>query len=152
MTDMEMHFYFYKKDLKSFKNAQSQKDGLAGLKVAFSTGLIDFNDHVFDNLVKNLHKVQSPNSTAVIRAIPIFESILNKSQPPFDYYKGSLDYPPCSESVIWIEFQPNYPTNKNLVNAFRKIKLAEEDVSNVRPYQALNGRQPHLVHLQGSHD
>ncbi|XP_033213810.1 carbonic anhydrase 7-like [Belonocnema kinseyi] len=91
-------------------------------------------EHFFDELEKNLHKVQSINSTAVTPPMRL-TSLVDDSSPHFLFYKGSLDYPPCSESVTWFTYIPTIYVRSKLVNEFRKIKLAEGDVTNVRPVQ-----------------
>ncbi|XP_033223470.1 carbonic anhydrase 1-like [Belonocnema kinseyi] len=140
MQYMNMHVYFYKEDLKSFKKAETQKDGLAAFKLhmEFLEGVLLLKD-----LEKNIHKVQSINSTAELHPIPLAsfayrDGSEGSSQSLF--YKGSLDYPPCSESVTWFEPVLGVSISEGLLNGFRKIKLEGGDVSNVRPLQPINKR------------
>ncbi|XP_033213826.1 carbonic anhydrase 7-like [Belonocnema kinseyi] len=95
-------------------------------------------ERIFDNLERSLHKVQSLNSTAEVPPFRV-ASILENSA--FLFYEGSLDYPPCSESVSWILYESSYPITDGL-----KIKLSDGDVSNVRPPQALNNRRINNVY------
>ncbi|XP_033215444.1 putative carbonic anhydrase 3 [Belonocnema kinseyi] len=146
--DMEMKMFFYKEHLKSFEKAESKKGGL----VVFSMGLTVFREGygiaepLFDNLEKKINKVRSPNSTAEITPFR-FASIFDKPSRmlPFYYYEGSLDYPPCSESVSWFIMDSNTGIADSLIRKVRTIKLAEEDKSNVRPPQPLNKREVHFV-------
>ncbi|XP_033213823.1 carbonic anhydrase 7-like [Belonocnema kinseyi] len=101
-----------------------------------------------DDLSKTLHKVQSPNSTAEIKPFPLLNDF-DKDYSSFIFYEGSLDYPPCSESVTWFIVEVAYQVIDSVVKEFKKIKLAEGDVSNVRPMQPLNKRQVKYV---GSHN
>ncbi|XP_033212430.1 carbonic anhydrase 14-like [Belonocnema kinseyi] len=94
---------------------------------------------VFDNLEKNLHKVRSRNAVTDIPPFDLNKTIDNRVVP-FVFYEGSLDYPPCMESVTWFVDDDGSSIHKNLVNELRKIKLDEGDVSNIRPTQAINKR------------
>ncbi|XP_033213828.1 carbonic anhydrase 1-like [Belonocnema kinseyi] len=138
---MEMKIFFYRADLKSFEKAETQKGGLAAFSVGLKSGY-GTPDHLFDNLERNLHKVQSINSSSEITPFR-FASIFDYTSTflSFYFYDGSLDYPPCSESVSWFIVDYVDAITDNLIRGFRNIKLAEGDVSNVRPPQALNKRQ-----------
>ncbi|XP_033215385.1 carbonic anhydrase 7-like [Belonocnema kinseyi] len=141
--DMEMHVFFYRKDLKSFEKAETQKGGLAVFKMAFQSGY-PIPNPLFNSLENKLHKVQSPNSTAEItpfRLLGDFDDLYTS----FIFYEGSLDYPPCSESVTWFIVQGGTGVSDSLLKGFKKIKLANGDVSNVRPTQPLNKRQVMIV-------
>ncbi|XP_033213822.1 carbonic anhydrase-related protein-like [Belonocnema kinseyi] len=140
---MEMHLFFYRTDLKSFEKAQKQKGGLAVFKMAFQSRFLN-PEHLFDNLEKKLHKVQSPNSTTEITPFRLL-SHFDDLYTPFIFYEGSLDYPPCLESVTWFIYETGTAIKESLVKEFRKIKLANGDVSNVRPTQPLNKRQVKIV-------
>ncbi|XP_033213824.1 carbonic anhydrase 1-like [Belonocnema kinseyi] len=157
MIDMEMHIFFYKKDSKSIKKAYTQKGGLAaikiGLKILDERGptTIDNNYNKFyENLGKNLHKVQSTKSSAKIPSFPFASTFLSRV-PPYLFYEGSLDHPPCDESVTWFISDGSLIT-KDLLNEFRKINLDEGDKSNVRPPQALNKREVKSVNTYKSNE
>ncbi|XP_033213825.1 carbonic anhydrase 14-like [Belonocnema kinseyi] len=98
----------------------------------------------YDIIEKNVHKVESINSSAVIPSFPI-ASIFNDKRQRFLFYEGSLEYPPCYESVTWFEDNIFSPISDALLRGFRKVKLAEGDLSNIRPLQELNNRQVKTV-------
>ncbi|XP_033213817.1 carbonic anhydrase 1-like [Belonocnema kinseyi] len=107
----------------------------------------DYPEVYFDAVEEISHKVRSPNSTADLAPVcikGILEDMTRKAS--FFFYEGSLDYPPCSESVSWFIVDYCGPITKGLINGLKKIKLAEGDTSNVRPPQALNKRQVKKVH------
>ncbi|XP_033213820.1 carbonic anhydrase 7-like [Belonocnema kinseyi] len=94
--------------------------------------------------------VRSPNSTAEIKLFPLLNCFDN-GYTPFLFYEGSLDYPPCSESVTWFIVEAGIPVIDSVVKEFKKVKLAEGDVSNVRPTQPLNKRQVKYVYNHNKH-
>ncbi|XP_033215466.1 carbonic anhydrase 6-like [Belonocnema kinseyi] len=144
--DMEMHMFFYRTDLKSFDKAESQKGGLVAFSMEFSSRY-DNPENLFDNLERSLHKVRSPNTTAEVPSFPFADDFKGiSSMVPFTFYEGSLDYPPCSESVSWFLVVSRGAIPKGLINEFTKIKLAEGDTSNVRPTQDLNKRKIYTVY------
>ncbi|XP_033213834.1 carbonic anhydrase 6-like [Belonocnema kinseyi] len=99
--DMEMHMFFYRTDLKSFDKAESKKGGLAVFSLEFSSRY-DNPENFLDKFEGSLHKVRSLKSTANVPPFPLANYIKNmSSMVPFTFYEGSLDYPPCSESVAW---------------------------------------------------
>ncbi|XP_033223471.1 carbonic anhydrase 1-like isoform X1 [Belonocnema kinseyi] len=153
MQYMDMHLYFYKENLKSFEKAESQKDGLAAFKLKI---LFLEEDPLFKDLEKNIHKVQSKiNSTVELHPIPLASfAVTDVSQESlqFLFYKGSIDYPPCSESVTWFEPDFGGSISESLLNEFRKVKLEGGDVSNVRPPQAVNKRPTKWVNADEVHN
>ncbi|XP_033213821.1 carbonic anhydrase 7-like [Belonocnema kinseyi] len=106
--------------------------------------------HWLDDFSETLHKIRSPNSTAEIKPFPLLNDFDN-AYTSFLFYEGSLDYPPCSESVTW--FIVEYPIHviDSVLNEFKKIKLSEGDVSNVRPTQPLNKRELKYVYNHNRH-
>ncbi|XP_033213807.1 putative carbonic anhydrase 3 [Belonocnema kinseyi] len=108
---------------------------------------MDMPVDLLDSLEGILDKVQSPNSTAEITSTALV-NILSNNVPPLAFYEGSLEYPPCSESVIWFINDSENSVSGDQLNAFRKIKLANDDVSNVRPAQALNDREVKRVYTK----
>ncbi|XP_033213838.1 carbonic anhydrase 7-like [Belonocnema kinseyi] len=93
----------------------------------------------FDDLANNLKKVESINSTTDIPPFVITGAV--DPVPAYLFYKGSLDYPPCSESVTWFLYDSEVFITADLLNGLRKVKLSEGDVSNFRPAQPINNRQ-----------
>ncbi|XP_033223473.1 carbonic anhydrase 1-like isoform X2 [Belonocnema kinseyi] len=148
MQHMEMHIYFYKEDFKSFEKAELQKDGLAAFKLRIM--FLQF-DPWYEDLEKMMPKVQSINSTAELKPIPL-ASFAEKEGSQYLFYQGSLDYPPCSESVTWFEPTFGVSISKNLLNEFRKVKLEGGDVSNVRPPQPANNRPMKWVEAYETHN
>ncbi|XP_033221005.1 carbonic anhydrase 6-like [Belonocnema kinseyi] len=143
--DMEMHMYFYKKGYNSFEDAQSQPGGLVVFVNWLSSG-IEVKDNLFANLEKELQQVQSIHKNKKIQTFAL-ASFVNKYYPEtyFQYYEGSLTYPPCTESVSWLIYLPVTPITDTLLEEFWKIKLSDGDNTNIRPRQQLNGRQVKTV-------
>ncbi|XP_033221001.1 carbonic anhydrase 1-like [Belonocnema kinseyi] len=140
-ADMEMHLHFYKKDFESFENAQSKKDGLAVFQVGLINGGYEDPDYSFDKLEGELSKVESINSTSTIGSFPLAKYVDQDWIKEYLFYKGSLDYPPCDESVTWFIYEPNIQISPELLSGFGKIKLEGEDSTNIRPPQAVNDRK-----------
>lgn len=73
--------------------------------------------------------MQSPNSTAVI---PPFHlgNIEGDKMGPLNFYEGSLDYPPCSESVTWFVDIAVIPITNNLVRIYISLNYVRKLVRN----------------------
>lgn len=98
--DMEAHFVFYKRNLKTFKTAIHNSNGLAVIAVLYSFD-VDDNEEMDFSIVE---------LAAQFRGNFIYDDFFNVSEfLPFtkDYftYDGSLTTPPYSENVKWIVFR-----------------------------------------------
>ncbi|XP_033215009.1 carbonic anhydrase-like [Belonocnema kinseyi] len=144
-ADMEMHMIFYRKDLNTFHKAESADEGLTIISFMLVTGN-KYEGTMLKELEESLDKVQSINSTSEIRSFAS-SSLFTLPPNPFIFYKGSLDYPPCSESVAWLLCQVHIPISKALLTSFRNIKFSNGDVSNVRPLQAQEDRQAKFEYI-----
>ncbi|KAG4073293.1 hypothetical protein HA402_008639 [Bradysia odoriphaga] len=96
--DMEVHFVFFKRNLKTFKTAVHNSNGLAVIAVLYSFDVED-NDEIDFSVVEQ---------AAQFRGNFIFDDFLPLNIPlTKDYftYDGSLTTPPYSENVKWIVFR-----------------------------------------------
>ncbi|KAJ8668578.1 hypothetical protein QAD02_010242 [Eretmocerus hayati] len=94
-----------------------------------------------DMVVTNLWRVSSPGAHAHVAPFPL-EWLFPCFERKFYTYHGSLTYPPCSETVVWILQPETISVSSKQVAEFRKVCSVEGPiVSNTRPVQKLHDRQ-----------
>lgn len=120
--DMEAHFVFFKRTLKTYKTAVHNSNGLAVIAVLYSFDVED-NDEIDFSVVEQ---------AAQFRGNFIFDDFLPLNIPlTKDYftYDGSLTMPPYSENVKWIVFRD--PLHVRRVNfPFESCRRGVQSVGN----------------------
>ncbi|KAK0098510.1 hypothetical protein PV326_007577 [Microctonus aethiopoides] len=141
---MELHVVFYKQNYGSMAHAIDHSDGLTVLAYFFEAG--DDDNPTYEPIVNAVSNIQSVESNVTLAKPMNLESILIPNHVSIqDYftYNGSLTTPPCSESVIWIDFKDNLRLSHKQIAAFRNIQSTEGVplTHNFRPVQPLEDRQ-----------
>jgi len=133
VMDMEIHYVFFKKSLKTFKSAINNSNGLAVIAV-FCT----YDDYVEYGEVEEI--VLSIQAAASFRGNFIYDKYFNLSHLiplSTDYftYDGSLTTAPYLENVRWIVFR----------NPIRIEEIQFPFETSHRPIQSTGDRSVYLV-------
>ncbi|OWR46722.1 hypothetical protein KGM_202063 [Danaus plexippus plexippus] len=136
---MELHMVFYKEVYKSVKEAVKHPDGLTVL--AFFYELDRHNHPAYDDITSALTNVTDPHSTVVMSQPFSFLNILPLDLRRYFTYKGSLTTPPCSEVVIWLDFEQPVRLAHEQIEIFRELRSANGKIRhNFRPIQPIGDR------------
>lgn len=135
----ELHMVFYNTKYGSFDNAVGHSEGVAVLAFFFQLG--NENPHYVD-LAFLLSSLQEPDVHVPFVNAPSLENLGNYGNKKYFTYVGSLTTPPCSEEVIWIDFEEAVMISKSQIEKFRHIynHAGEPLTHNFRPIQPLNNR------------
>ncbi|KAF6200940.1 hypothetical protein GE061_005387 [Apolygus lucorum] len=146
----EVQLVFYKNTTNGFHEAINMTDGV----VIFSVWLEEVrtpDNSYFDEMLGMLDYITKPWSyTDLCEKIPI-KYYLPEDRQRYYTYKGSLTYPPCPETVIWVVFLETLPfSNYQLLKCRRMIGVKGPISKNVRPVQGGNSRNVVKVHTPPS--
>ncbi|XP_026755668.1 putative carbonic anhydrase 3 [Galleria mellonella] len=136
---MELHMVFYKEEYRSTSEAVKHPDGLTVLAFFYE---LDRHEHpAYDDITLALSNVTEPY-TSVIMSHPFsFLNILPYDLRRYFTYRGSLTTPPCSEVVIWLDFEQPVRLAHDQIEAFRELKSAHGKIThNFRPIQPIGDR------------
>lgn len=100
---MELHIVFFKKVYRNSRSAMDHTDGLTVLAIFFE--ISEEDNPIFDEFVKRLAYVRSPNNQTDFENPPTLMELLPDDVVHYYTYNGSLTTPPCSEVVTWIDFR-----------------------------------------------
>lgn len=136
---MELHMVFYKEEYGSVKEAINHPDGLSVLAFFYE---LDRHQHpAYDDITKALGNVTDPHSSVVMQHPFSFLNILPYDLRRYFTYKGSLTTPPCSEVVIWLDFEQPVRLASAQIEAFRELRSAHGKIRhNFRPIQPIGDR------------
>lgn len=131
--DMEMHFVFFKKSLKTFKAAINNSHGLAAIAVFYN-----YDDDQYSELDEKM--IWTIQAAASFRGNFVYDKYFDLSHLiplSSDYftYDGSLTTPPYSENVRWIVFR----------NPIRIEQMEFPFETSHRPIQSTGDRPVYLV-------
>ncbi|CAG9795072.1 unnamed protein product [Diatraea saccharalis] len=111
---MELHMVFYKEAYNNVKEAVLHPDGLTVLAFFYE---LDRHQHpAYDEIMGALRNVTEPHTRVAMDHPFSFLNILPYDLRRYFTYRGSLTTPPCSEVVIWLDFE-------------QPIRLAHEQVA-----------------------
>lgn len=136
----ELHMVFYNQIYGNFDAALGHNQGVAVLAF-FYTIQIDDNPFYVD-LAMLLNSVQRPDHHVPFLRAPSLMNLATTDYSKYFTYTGSLTTPPCSEEVIWIDFEQPLLISKDQIEQFRHIynHAGEPLTHNFRPIQPLNDR------------
>uniref|UniRef100_A0A0A9YHH4 carbonic anhydrase n=1 Tax=Lygus hesperus TaxID=30085 RepID=A0A0A9YHH4_LYGHE len=131
----ELQLVFYKNTTNGFHDAINITDGV----VIFSVWLEEVrspDNSYFDELLGMMDYITKPWSyTDLCERIPI-KYYLPQDRQRYYTYKGSLTYPPCVETVIWVIFMETIPfSHYQFIKLRRMIGVRGSISTNIRPVQ-----------------
>ncbi|RVE54072.1 hypothetical protein evm_001195 [Chilo suppressalis] len=136
---MELHMVFFKEEYKSVKEAILHPDGLTVLAFFYE---VDRHQHpAYDEIVGALQNVTEPHTQVEMEHPFSFLNILPYDLRRYFTYRGSLTTPPCSEVVIWLDFEQPIRLAHEQIKAFRELKSTHGKIThNFRPIQPIGDR------------
>ncbi|XP_075971760.1 carbonic anhydrase 7-like [Anticarsia gemmatalis] len=136
---MELHMVFYKEEYGSPGEAVKHSDGLTVLAFFYE---LDRHQHpAYDDITSALVNVTEPHTSVVMNHPFSFLHILPYDLKRYFTYRGSLTTPPCSEVVIWLDFEQPIRLEHEQIEAFREIRSAHGKIThNFRPIQPIGDR------------
>ncbi|XP_023950885.2 putative carbonic anhydrase 3 [Bicyclus anynana] len=136
---MELHMVFYKEHYRSIQQAVKHSDGLTVLAFFYE---LDRHKHpAYDDMTSALQNVTDPHSSVVMSNPFSFLNILPLDLRRYFTYRGSLTTPPCSEVVIWLDFEQPIRLAHDQIEAFRELRSANGKIThNFRPIQPIGDR------------
>ncbi|XP_005185548.2 carbonic anhydrase [Musca domestica] len=139
---MELHIVFRNIRYKDFAEATQRDDGVAVMAFFYEISSDQAADHDYDTFTSNLGKIEEPNSVANMDALTLF-GLMPDNLNSYYTYIGSLTTPPCSEDVIWMDFNTPIGIASKLLDRFRSLKTFDGSslTHNFRPVQPLNNRK-----------
>ncbi|XP_036363247.1 carbonic anhydrase 7-like [Octopus sinensis] len=143
---MEVHILHYAENYHNFQKASRQKHGLLIVAYFVATSNTYEDNEGFADIVENVKMINFKGNTHTVSSWKL-EEFAPINQTCYYFYDGSLTYPPCWETVMWIVYKDPLEISKRQMNEFR-TNLAERDVTSVRimmgnnfrPLQHLNDR------------
>jgi len=130
----------------SFKEAAGNSDGLAVLGIFFEAGETEHEE--LGKVIASIPDIINRGQTVPITSDIDPTAFLPGTQTYWTYL-GSLTTPPCSEVVTWIVFKDPITVSEDQLEAFRNIKIVQEEEEenddvqlrlNYRPPQPLGNR------------
>ncbi|KAL0832866.1 hypothetical protein ABMA28_001019 [Loxostege sticticalis] len=136
---MELHMVFFKEEYNNVKEAVLHPDGLTVLAFFYE---LDRHQHpAYDDITSALLNVTEPHTTVVMNNPFSFLNILPYDLRRYFTYRGSLTTPPCSEVVIWLDFEQPIRLAHDQIEVFRELKSAHGKIThNFRPIQPIGDR------------
>ncbi|CAH4031547.1 putative carbonic anhydrase 3 [Pieris brassicae] len=136
---MELHMVFYKEEYNTVKEAVTHTDGLTVLAFFYE---LDRHQHpAYDDITSALSNVTDPHSSIVMNNPFSFLNILPYDLRRYFTYRGSLTTPPCSEVVIWLDFEQPVRLTHEQIEVFRELRSASGKIRhNFRPIQPIGDR------------
>ncbi|KAH8307037.1 hypothetical protein KR044_003976 [Drosophila immigrans] len=135
----ELHVVMRDLSYPNLTNALEQDQGVAVLAFFFK---IDpkFNPY-YGEFVETLPYIIGRGSARdLVQTLPLWKFLSTYSANYYSYI-GSLTTPPCSERVIWIDYQDAIYISEYQLNRFRELTTNDEHLkNNFRPIQPLNDR------------
>ncbi|CAD7006653.1 unnamed protein product [Ceratitis capitata] len=115
----ELHVIFRNMKYQDFDQAANKRDGIAVL--AFFFEIFERDNEDYAALTKTVKQVAKPNAVAKLKKPKALWSFISFNI--FDYYTytGSLTTPPCSEDVLWIDFQRPIQMSSKQIESFRHL-------------------------------
>ncbi|XP_037868752.1 putative carbonic anhydrase 3 [Bombyx mori] len=136
---MELHMVFFKEEYGTPTNAVKHHDGLTVLAFFYE---LDRHQHpAYDDITSALANVTEPYTSVAMSHPFSFLNILPYDLKRYFTYKGSLTTPPCSEVVIWLDFEQPIRLTHDQIETFRELKSAHGKIThNFRPIQPIGDR------------
>lgn len=136
---MELHMVFYKEVYKTMSEAVKHSDGLTVLAFFYE---LDRHQHpAYDEITSALLNVTEPHTSVIMEHPFSFLNILPYDLTRYFTYRGSLTTPPCSEVVIWLDFEQPIRITHEQIEAFRELRSAHGKIThNFRPIQPIGDR------------
>uniref|UniRef100_A0A1I8M325 Uncharacterized protein n=1 Tax=Musca domestica TaxID=7370 RepID=A0A1I8M325_MUSDO len=127
---MEMHILFRNTKKKDFDEASHADNGLAALAFFFAMG----NDFYagYGILAKFLKEIKTPNTSTAVPPMPLIH-MMPKAIVSYYHYSGTLLAPPCSSSVIWMDFPTPIDLPLSLAILFNGLYTPHPYTNDKRP-------------------
>ncbi|XP_055841897.1 carbonic anhydrase 2 isoform X2 [Episyrphus balteatus] len=136
----ELHMVFYNTKYGDFDSAVGHSEGVAVL--AFFYYLMEEDNPFYADLAFLLTSLQEPDRHVPFIGAPSLHNLGSTEYEKYFTYVGSLTTPPCSEEVIWIDFEEPVMISRSQLDSFRQLYTHDGELitHNNRPIQPLNGR------------
>ena len=113
---LEVHLAYRQAKYGFIRDALRYKDGVLILGVFYQIG--SYND-IFDPLLASLPRIVDANQTTFFQPAQPKGSVMGlipDVKSKFYYYEGSLEDPPCEQTVRWIVFDTPMQLSLNQMN------------------------------------
>ncbi|XP_055911169.1 carbonic anhydrase 2 isoform X2 [Eupeodes corollae] len=135
----ELHMVFYNTLYGSFEDAVGHSEGIAVMAFFY---VLERENPYYADLSYLLSSLQEPDHHVPYINAPSLENLGGSNYKKYFTYIGSLTTPPCSEEVLWIDFEEPVMISRSQIEKFRHIynHAGEPLTHNFRPIQPLNNR------------
>lgn len=137
---VEMHVVMRNLNFKDLSSALGQEHGIAVLAFFFKASGRKYNPFYgeFVEMISSLDR--KGKSEDLVESLPLMKFLSTNSMNYYSYI-GSLTTPPCTEKVIWIDYQKPIALADYQLDLFRQLMDNDEHLkNNFRPIQPLNDR------------
>ncbi|KAH8406153.1 hypothetical protein KR215_005944 [Drosophila sulfurigaster] len=136
----ELHVVMRSLKYSDLTSALDQEQGVVVLAFFFKVVEKPLNPY-YGEFVEILSLIRGKDSSKnLVEPLPLWKFLSTYSTTYYSYI-GSLTTPPCSEEVLWIDYQDAIYISEYQLNLFRNLTASDEHLkNNFRPIQKLNDR------------
>lgn len=94
-------------------------------------------------MVNNLKRIATTNATVTYHPVHVFGTIANfmpDTRSKYYYYYGSLEAPPCQESVVWLVWHQAKQLGEHQMSRFRGVLRQADGELQVKSWRFLQPR------------
>ncbi|XP_033149507.1 carbonic anhydrase 2 [Drosophila busckii] len=135
----ELHVVIRSMEYTNFSQALGQDHGIAVFAFFFKITQADNPNYV--EFTKKLQFIKRKGESVDLDTPISLGSFISTDVQHYYSYVGSLTTPPCSEAVVWVDFEKPIEISEFQLQFFRQLTASDEHLrNNFRPTQPLNNR------------
>lgn len=123
---VEINFVHINTAFSNIDEALSKPNGLLILSVLVVQST--YESYIFDKILDDLVNLTSPGSQSIIDEDSTWRSLLPMDTSKFYRYQGSINAPPCHESVQWIVFEEKLRLGQRQLRKLRRFRFLSKNL------------------------